>query len=315
MLGAGIKPEELNWFAENPCPPSVIGINHYLLSNRYLDEHKEKYPESTHGGNGRHEYADVEAVRASDAPVITPEVLMQEAWQRYQIPVAVTEVHIHATREDQMRWFKEIWTSAHIARDNGADVRAITAWGLLGHYDWHCLVSRCEGFYESGVFDLRGGTPRRTGLTTMIESLIKSGDYEHPILKVPGWWRRPERILFPAPPVSADATQTLVSSKLRPVLITGARGTLGRAFAQKCKQRGIPFRVLTREQMDITNPVSVETVLNEQRPWAIVNAAGYVRVDEAERDSDRCFRENVDGAAEPGACLCRSRTAVRHIFI
>ena len=38
--------------------------------------------------------------------------------------------------------------------------------------------------------------------------------------------------------------------------------------------------------------------LDERRPWAVVNAAGYVSVDGAERDRDRCFRENVDGPAE-----------------
>ncbi len=29
------------------------------------------------------------------------------------------------------------------------------------------------------------------------------------------------------------------------------------------------------------------------RPWAVINAAGYVRVDQAEADAGRCFRENT----------------------
>ena len=32
------------------------------------------------------------------------------------------------------------------------------------------------------------------------------------------------------------------------------------------------------------------------RPWAVVNAAGYVRVDEAELNEERCRRENTTGA-------------------
>src|SRR5918997_1654531 len=32
-------------------------------------------------------------------------------------------------------------------------------------------------------------------------------------------------------------------------------------------------------------------------PWAVINAAGYVRVDDAEQDRACCFRENADGAA------------------
>jgi len=42
----------------------------------------------------------------------------------------------------------------------GVDVRAVTAWSLLGTYDWNCLVTRINGHYESGVFDLRSPQPR-----------------------------------------------------------------------------------------------------------------------------------------------------------
>ena len=45
------------------CPPDIIGINHYVTSERFLDERLDRYPPHTHGGNDRHRYADVEAVR------------------------------------------------------------------------------------------------------------------------------------------------------------------------------------------------------------------------------------------------------------
>jgi dTDP-4-dehydrorhamnose reductase len=48
--------------------------------------------------------------------------------------------------------------------------------------------------------------------------------------------------------------------------------------------------------MDIAGRESVEKVLAEYNPWAVVNAAGYVRVDDAEREPDACFRENASGA-------------------
>jgi dTDP-4-dehydrorhamnose reductase len=34
-------------------------------------------------------------------------------------------------------------------------VLAVTAWSLLGAYDWSSLLTREEGAYEAGVFDLR----------------------------------------------------------------------------------------------------------------------------------------------------------------
>ena len=33
----------------------------------------------------------------------------------------------------------------------------------------------------------------------------------------------------------------------------------------------------------------------KHKPWAIINAAGFVRVDDAEREFDQCYRENVQG--------------------
>lgn len=84
---------------------------------------------------------------------------------------------------------------------------------------------------------------------------------------------------------------------VRPLLITGANGTLGRAFQRICAIRGIEAVALTRAEMDITDPLSVELALARYNPWAVVNTAGYVRVDEAEHDFGRCYRENTTGPA------------------
>jgi dTDP-4-dehydrorhamnose reductase len=55
--------------------------------------------------------------------------------------------------------------------------------------------------------------------------------------------------------LSLDSTQKSV----RPIAITGATGTLGKAFARLCEFRGIPYRLLSRQEMDITDPASVDT--------------------------------------------------------
>jgi dTDP-4-dehydrorhamnose reductase len=49
--------------------------------------------------------------------------------------------------------------------------------------------------------------------------------------------------------------------------------------------------------MDIGDAASIQTMVEAVRPWAIVNTAGYVRVDDAERDAARCMRENAKGPA------------------
>src|SRR3977135_3941494 len=34
----GISHEELQWFIDNQCVPDTIGINHYITSERFLDD-------------------------------------------------------------------------------------------------------------------------------------------------------------------------------------------------------------------------------------------------------------------------------------
>src|SRR5206468_12353573 len=69
--------------------------------------------------------------------------------------------------------------------------------------------------------------------------------------------------------------------------------------------RGLPHQLRTRQGMDIATPEAVETGLDALQPWAVVNAAGYVRVDDAERERERCFRENVEGPAVLAAACAR----------
>jgi dTDP-4-dehydrorhamnose reductase len=85
------------------------------------------------------------------------------------------------------------------------------------------------------------------------------------------------------------------------VLITGAGGNLGKAFARICEQRGLDYVLCTRRELDICSADAIQSVLGAVRPWAVVNAAGYVRVDEAERDDARCYRENCEGPARLAA--------------
>jgi dTDP-4-dehydrorhamnose reductase len=92
----------------------------------------------------------------------------------------------------------------------------------------------------------------------------------------------------------------------KPILITGAHGTLARALERICHTRGLAAVSLSRTELDIAEPTSVEAALQRHRPWAVVNAAGYVRVDEAETDVARCFRENTAGPVSlAAACAAR----------
>lgn len=306
----GIDEAQLGWFLDHPCPPDLIGINYYLTSERFLDERQERYPAHTHGGNGQDTYADIEAVRVRAAGLAGVGPLIEAAWERYGLPLAVTEVHLGCTREEQLRWLTEVWEAARARQERGIDVRAVTVWSLLGSYDWNSLLTCTDGHYESGVFDLRGPEPRPTALAQVVRDLAAGQEPGHPVLGSPGWWQRPKRLLYP--PVSPEPAGPIPTLGLyvRPLLITGATGTLGSAFARLCEGRGLSYHLLTRAQMDIADPQAVETVLRELQPWAVINAAGYVRVDDAEHQARACHRENANGPALLAAACARHNAAL-----
>lgn len=290
----GIADDEITWFLDHPCPPDILGLNYYMTSERFLDDRLERYPASAHGGNGRHRYVDLEAVRGRPEGLAGLRSLLQEAWDRYGLPMAVTELHLGCTREEQLRWFHEGWQAVCALRREGVDIRAVTAWSLLGAYDWNSLMVRADGSYEPGVFDLRGPAPRPTALAGMIRQLAGGEPARHPVLASPGWWRRPERLIWGA----VDTSEVIQEeSPAPPVLVTGARGTLGQAFVRILRERGLACHALTRSEMDIADPDSVRGAMDRLRPWAVINAAGYVRVDEAEHDCLACTRENTLGPA------------------
>ena len=311
LTSTGIDPAEFLWFCDNPCPPDIIGVNYYVTSERWLDHRPERYPEHFRGSAYDRPCADIETSRALATPTAGIGPLLEEIWNRYGIPLAVTEAHIDANREDQLRWLLEIWDAGKQAQAKGIDLRAVTVWALLGSFDWNSLVTSNKGYYEPGPFDVRSTLPRPTALAGMMRELASGAALSHPVLRGQGWWRRPGRFLCQpvATPealcsITADGHCT-VGTQVAPILITGATGTLGRAFARICKKRNLAYRLLSRHDMDIADEASVERALAQFQPWAVINASGYVRVDDAEHDIERCFRENVQGPAVLAAACAR----------
>ena len=272
--------DQLHFFMDNPMPPDVLGFNYYITSERYLDHHLADYPLSMHGGNGKIAYADIEAVRQPDDILAGPTNLMREAWERYRLPLAITEAHLCCGREDQLRWLHYIWKSCNLLGEEGIPIVAVTFWSLFGAYGWDKLLTAEKGRYESGAFDQSAGNPRPTAIAHYIKALTHHTPFPNPLIHGEGWWKRKSESLAQAVPL----------------LITGASGTLGTAFAKICSQRNISFVALNRNEVDISDIEQIEQAIQKYQPWAIINTAGYVNVDAAEVDVERCFSANAIGA-------------------
>jgi dTDP-4-dehydrorhamnose reductase len=199
----GLTEQELALLVAEPCPPDVIGVNHYLLSSRFLDDRTDLYPEDTWcppRGAQEVPYADVPALETRRATSPSIGSLLREVWERYPgTEFAITEVHVDGDADTQLQWLWEVWRAASRLHREGAPILGITVWSLLGTFDWNTLCTTESGgelYYEPGVFDVRSGVARPTPLATMVRSLASAGTFDHPALQREGYWRQETRFKF-----------------------------------------------------------------------------------------------------------------------
>jgi dTDP-4-dehydrorhamnose reductase len=242
----------------------------------------ERYPAHLHGDNGQHRYADAEAVRLNlPEAQLGPAPRLRETWQRYGRPIAVTEVHHGCTRDEQLRWFAEVWNAATKVRAEGADVRAVTLWSMFGTVDWNTLLTECNGVYEPGAFDTRGPKPRRTALARAAASLARDGAYDHPVLDLPGWWHCGSRYYLGA----KRACRTPLRREPRRLLMAGGVGALDQAFSRACGVRGIETASLS--QRDMADAELLAAALDANRAWAVINLGNETHAAQGEGEQAR----------------------------
>lgn len=81
------------------------------------------------------------------------------------------------------------------------------------------------------------------------------------------------------------------------VLVTGAKGMLGRDIMKMLKQKGIPCVGIDIADADITNEKQTFSCIKKHAPTAIIHCAAYTATDKAEDEREKCFAINVTGTA------------------
>ena len=293
--------QRLDRIAAAPCPPDIIGVNHYITSDRFLDHRISRYPASSIGTNAHQKFADVEAVRVLSAPHNGMKHALSEAWDRYQIPVALTECHNGCTREEQMRWVRDAWDSGLELNAEGKNILAVTIWTLMGARGWSNLLTQPSDDFEGGVFDPRSTTLRATGLAETITAITQSQPLPAAV-SGPGWWQREDRLKHQPVPIARRVVRAHVPAPSAPLLIAGITGSLGQALALAARQRGLKVVMTTRAELSLQDPPSIRATLEHHRPWAVINATGWVKVDEAEQAFNSCLSTNTHGALALAMC-------------
>lgn len=94
------------------------------------------------------------------------------------------------------------------------------------------------------------------------------------------------------------------------VLLLGAGGMLAHDLARNAPP-DVSLTPLARAELDVTDHVALARTIRDLRPALVMNAAGYTRVDDAERERDLVFA--VNGLA-PGA-IGRAAATVRAVVV
>ena len=79
------------------------------------------------------------------------------------------------------------------------------------------------------------------------------------------------------------------------VLVTGVKGQLGYDVVNELTKRGHIAVGTDIEEMDITDKKSVESVMKENMPEAVIHCAAYTAVDAAEDNVELCRKINAEG--------------------
>jgi dTDP-4-dehydrorhamnose reductase len=99
----------------------------------------------------------------------------------------------------------------------------------------------------------------------------------------------------------------------RPILVAGRAGQLARCLVEEGRASGLDLIAKGRPELDLEDAEAAEQIVAEVKPRAIVNAAAYTAVDQAEAETGRALAINRDGAARLAAAAARHGIPFVHI--
>jgi dTDP-4-dehydrorhamnose reductase len=93
------------------------------------------------------------------------------------------------------------------------------------------------------------------------------------------------------------------------VVVTGARGLVGRAVSEHCAAVGDEVFSYGHRELDITDRDAVQEVIRRDRPDVVINCAAWTNVDGCESDRERAFAANAAGP-ENLAAACKAAECI-----
>lgn len=97
------------------------------------------------------------------------------------------------------------------------------------------------------------------------------------------------------------------------VVVTGRKGQVARALAERAASAGATLIALGRPELDLERPLTIAPALVAARPDIVINAAAHTAVDLAESEEALAFAINADGAGAVAAAAAALRVPIIQI--
>ena len=151
LAAHGVTDAELSWFASNAVVPDVVGVNYYpgFTTVRFVED-----------GGGSGATAGTAPVEAGTAGLRD---LLSMYWERYGLPLAVTETSRGGSVDSRLEWLGESVAEVHALRSEGVPVLGYTWFPFFTLVDWlyrHDLKTPDDWFVHMGLVDLERGADR-----------------------------------------------------------------------------------------------------------------------------------------------------------
>jgi len=83
-------------------------------------------------------------------------------------------------------------------------------------------------------------------------------------------------------------------SDKKKVLITGGSGDIAKAITALLKRSGYEVHAPSREEMDVTDPFSIDNVIRKYIPDILINSAGFVKPQSVKNGDTKLSKKHID---------------------
>ncbi len=100
---------------------------------------------------------------------------------------------------------------------------------------------------------------------------------------------------------------------MKKILITGGNGQLAYELVRLAQEKKYLFSAPTRNELDITQPLAIQQVLDHFQPDVVINAAAYTQVDQAEKEPEKAYTVNSEGAKNIAVACASHQIPLLHL--